>query len=98
MTQSWEGPRRPFPTGLLAALRAQAPEGAVWRLGLWNGETVALRRILAETEDGVLGELRGAPGADQPAAVVAVPWDAIARIEAAPETAHRARPGFRPEF
>ena len=97
MTPSQDGPRHPFPTGLLAALRAQAAEGAVWRLGLWNGETVGLRRILAETEDGLLGELRGVPGADQPPTVVAVPWDAIARIEAAPETAHRARPGFRAE-
>lgn|GEM_PF-3003142 len=97
MAQPLDGVRDRFPGALLAALRAEAPEGALLRLGLWSGETVVVRRVLRETEDGLIGELQGAPGAEgDGTAVVAVPWHAVARVEATPGATRRARPGFRP--
>ncbi len=84
-----------FPSSLLKRLRAAAPAEAVLHLALWSGESVALRRIVEETEDGLLAELN-VPSSDA-GALVAIPWQAICRVEADPEVGHRARPGFRPD-
>ena len=87
-----------FPQVLLGALRAEAPEGAVLKVALWNGETVTLRRIVSETAEGLLGEMSPpATAADAEGTLVAIPWQAVARIAAAPPGRRRARPGFRPE-
>lgn len=91
-----EGPApSPFPRALWKALREAAPEGAILRLGLRSGETSVLRRIVAETADGLLGEADSAPGATE-TALVAIPWDAILRAEAQAAPGRRARPGFHP--
>lgn len=97
MAQPLEGVPDRFPSALLAALRAEVAEGGLWRLGLWNGETVTLSRIVRETEDGLIGEVQAAAGADvDRPGLVAVPWQAVARVEALPSAARRARPGFHP--
>lgn len=85
-----------FPADLLAALRAAVPAGSVLRLGLWNGEAVALSRVVSELPSGVLGEVDGATAPDARGPVlVAVPWQAIARVDALPPK-HRMPPGFAP--
>ena len=89
----WTG----FPQGLLAALTAAAPEGAVLKVALWNGETVALRRVVSQTGDGLLGEVEPpATAAPAEGTLVAIPWQAVARITAAPAGVRRSTPGFRP--
>ena len=86
-----------FPQALLAALRGEAPEGGLLQLGLWHGETLTVRRVVQETEDGLLAELEPPAvggGSERGAGLVAVPWTAIARVQALPQPARRARPGF----
>jgi len=86
-----------FPQALLRALREAAPEGGLLQFGLWHGESLTVRRVLAETDEGVLAELEPpASAAERGPSVVAVPWYAIARVETLPPPARRARPGFVP--
>lgn len=86
----------PFPRALLAALREAAADGSVLQLGLWHGESLSIRTILSETDEGLIGELAPAPTTpdDRGPAVVAVPWPAIARIQAVPAPARKSRTGF----
>lgn len=92
-----EGGGHRFPQALLAALRAEAPEGSLLQLGLWHGESLTLKRVVRETEDGILAELEPPPAggsADRGPSLAAIPWHAIARVQAVPPPARRARPGF----
>ncbi len=88
----------PFPRALLAALRESAPEGSALQIGLWHGESLSVRTVLRETEEGLLAELAPAPTAsdDRGPTVVAVPWHAIARVQASPAPARKTRTGFAP--
>lgn len=90
-------PFPPFPRALFQALARAAEGEVVLRLGLWNGETVSVRRVVQETDDGILGEAAsdGRPGDGRGPVWVAVPWHAVARVEAAPE-APRIPRGFVP--
>ena len=84
-----------FPSALLAALRDAGPQDAELRVGLWGGDTVAFRRLLKETDDGLVGEVEeDRPG--RGTAVVAVPWHAISRIAVVAAAPKRGRPGFLP--
>ena len=86
----------PFPRTLLTALRETATDGSVLQIGLWHGESLSVRTILRETDEGLLAELQPAPTApdDRGPAVVAVPWHAIARVQAVPAPARKSRTGF----
>ena len=86
----------PFPRTLLAALRENAPDGSILQLGLWHGESLSVRAIVRETEEGLIAELQPSPTAadDRGPAVVAVPWHALARVQAVPAPARKARTGF----
>jgi hypothetical protein len=86
----------PFPRELLGALRAAAPVDAVLRLGLWGGEVIPLARVVREEAEGLVGEVEGeGRDAAHGPVLVAVPWHALARVEAVPPKP-RARPGFVP--
>lgn len=87
-------PLPPFPPALLRRLRAAGEGSGTVRLLLWNGERVPVRKVVEETEDGMIVETDTAPG--EPAIIAAVPWQAIAGAEVRGDPTRRARPGFRP--
>ncbi len=81
-----------FPPSLFTQLQAAAPKNAHLRLALWNGDVVVAKRVLRQTDEGLLVECDGADG--EPA-ICAVAWFGLARVETAPGT-RRGRAGFLP--
>jgi hypothetical protein len=86
----------PFPRALLASVRAAGSAEGLLQLGLWHGEVLTVRRIVEETEEGILAELEPTAGADRGPAIAAVPWHAIARVQWNPSVPRKGRPGFVP--